>query len=259
LLEQCADINQATEHGTTALMKASLKGHVEVVRLLLEKGANVNQFKKDSTVQPEKYCSTALIFASQKGHVEVVKLLLAYKANPHLLMSNGYSALIAASINGHDKVVKVLLESGVAVDSAKKNATTALIFASRNGHVEVVKLLLKYKAALNFKDWEGVTALMAASQKGHVKIARLLLNMGANLALAMGYGNQATALDIAREYNGEDSDIFKLLSEHPARRAATITILGIGRFRLFANVNVPKEVVKLIALEVDALPTFTRS
>ena len=60
-------MNQGTtDNGSTALMCASLEGHAEVVKLLLQKeGIDVNQSTTDDG-------GTALMSASQNGHAEVV-------------------------------------------------------------------------------------------------------------------------------------------------------------------------------------------
>jgi ankyrin repeat protein len=64
------NVNEADETGWTALVLASLKGHVGVVRLLLARqGVEVNQTAQNG--------ATALMVASQNGHDEVVRLLLA--------------------------------------------------------------------------------------------------------------------------------------------------------------------------------------
>ena len=54
--------------GTTALMLAAQDGHVEIVRLLLESGADKHLAMNDGR--------TALIVAPQRGHLEIVELLL---------------------------------------------------------------------------------------------------------------------------------------------------------------------------------------
>ena len=58
----------AKRNGATAVLGASQNGHLEIVRLLLESGADKDLTKNDG--------ATALTIASQNGHLEVVRLLL---------------------------------------------------------------------------------------------------------------------------------------------------------------------------------------
>ena len=67
LLENGADINIRDNGGDTPLILASIKGHTDIVRLLLENEANVNSIGYDG--------DTALIRASDKGYADIVKLL----------------------------------------------------------------------------------------------------------------------------------------------------------------------------------------
>ena len=55
--------------GATALMMASEGGRLEVVRLLVERGANVNAARKSDGC-------TAMMWASEKGHLEIAQLLV---------------------------------------------------------------------------------------------------------------------------------------------------------------------------------------
>ena len=67
LLEAGADVNLADRRGRTALMNAAFDRHVEVMRLLLETGADKNL--------ADRCDRTALMFAAVNGHVEVMRLL----------------------------------------------------------------------------------------------------------------------------------------------------------------------------------------
>ena len=101
----CADrtiVNEQTKSlGMTALIFASLEGHIEIVHLLLQKGSepNMTGFKGE----------TALMAASQNGNTEIVDLLLEAGADPNVFYSDGKTALTLASRGCHSKVVKLLL------------------------------------------------------------------------------------------------------------------------------------------------------
>jgi ankyrin repeat protein len=68
LLEKGAEVDlQGTYEGFTALMTAASEGLVDIVRVLLEHGADPSLVDKDG--------DTAASFAQQNGHAEVVALL----------------------------------------------------------------------------------------------------------------------------------------------------------------------------------------
>jgi len=137
-----------------ALQWASGNGHAEVVRLLLDAGANVHA-----------YNDWALQWASQNGRTEVVKLLLDAGANVH---ANSDWALRWASLHGYIEVVKLLLGAGANVHAMDD---WALQWASNDGHVEVVKLLLNAGADVHANsDW----ALRRASLHGYIEVVKLL-------------------------------------------------------------------------------------
>ena len=133
LLEAGADENAASTDGATALMVAAFRGHLEVVRVLLEAGADKHAATHDG--------ETALVVAAYQGHLEVVRLLLEAEADPNMATEDGLTALIAAAINGHLEVVRLLLEAGADKNAAKADGATALIAAAGNGHLDVVRLL----------------------------------------------------------------------------------------------------------------------
>lgn len=84
LLEQGADINQANSAGDTPLYVASEMGHVEVVRILIENGADINQAESNG--------QTPLMIAVESGHFEVVEALLEYGANLNAKTDEGDTA-----------------------------------------------------------------------------------------------------------------------------------------------------------------------
>ncbi|OLQ12858.1 Kinase D-interacting substrate of 220 kDa [Symbiodinium microadriaticum] len=170
--------------GQPALTIASMQGHVEVARLLLEAGADKNFHNG----------TTALMLASLQGHVEAAQLLVEANANTDLTDRNGLTALTIASGQGFVEVVRVLLEAGVDKDLAANNGATALTMASDQGNVEIVHLLLEAGAAKNLVSNVGLTALMTASGQGHVEVVRLLLEASADKNLSSRNGSTALML-----------------------------------------------------------------
>ena len=113
---------------------------MEVVQLLLERGADVN-------AQGGKHYENALQAASYRGHFDIVQLLLQSGAKvTHTIPSTKpwfshklKNALEAAAVNGHKDVVKLLLDHGV----EQEHLDTALRSARKK---DIVNLLLEHGA-----------------------------------------------------------------------------------------------------------------
>ncbi|KAL5349551.1 hypothetical protein ACLOAV_005846 [Pseudogymnoascus australis] len=142
------DLNRIGVWHRTPLFAASWKGNIDVVKVLLEHGADVT-VANDNRVTP-------LNTASISGHVDVVKVLLEHKADVTVANDSGWTPLNSASSNGHVDVVKVLLEHSADVTVANNNEWTPLNTASLSGHVDVVKVLLEHGADVtvaNKNEW----------------------------------------------------------------------------------------------------------
>jgi ankyrin repeat protein len=74
LLDKGADVNAKFRYGATALFKAAERGHLEVAKVLLARGADV-------TVKDTFYGATAITWALNNKHVEIVRLLLEKDAS----------------------------------------------------------------------------------------------------------------------------------------------------------------------------------
>src|SRR5574337_289668 len=98
------DVNAADEYGWTALMRASLRGHLEVVQLLIANGAWVHVKSNEGW--------TALMRASLAGHLEVVQTLLAQGVDVKARQDNGVTALRIAHYKSENEVVQLLKKAG---------------------------------------------------------------------------------------------------------------------------------------------------
>ncbi len=182
--------------GSVLLSKAAWDGSMEMVKLLLEYGADINL--NDLGIP-------ALVQAASKGYAEMVEFLLDHGADIDILafiVGGKYAtALMAAAEAGHAEIVKLLLERGADISTYIDgwSPPTALALAAEEGHTEIVRLLLEHGADINVKDsFNGNTPLMIAAIYGHVMIVELLFEHGAEANLISQ--NDLTAEGIARYY-----------------------------------------------------------
>ncbi|KAG4068203.1 hypothetical protein HA402_008844 [Bradysia odoriphaga] len=115
LLEKGANINGKDEDGETAIMNASNNGRYETVKFLIENGADVNG--KDG------YGKTPIMFAAAFDNSGIIKLLVDNGANINATDNGGWSALIYAAYDGREIAVRALLRKGADADYALKYAT----------------------------------------------------------------------------------------------------------------------------------------
>lgn len=161
---------QDGEYGD-ALQAASYMGHEDIVRLLLEKGAQVN-------AEGGKY-GCALQAASYMGHKTVLEVLLEEGANVNAKGGKYGNALQAACYDGHEAIIRLLIDNHANVNAEGGYFGTALQAASAEGHINVVQLLCENQANVNVRGGYFGTALEAARGEGHEQVAKFLTTKGA--------------------------------------------------------------------------------
>ena len=132
LVEQGEDINQVGGHSKdTALGRAALVGHLEVVRYLVEQGAD--REKTDTNGW------TPLLNASYNGHLEVVRYLLEQGANRDKANNFDYTSLHYATGLGHLETVKLLMVYGADLNARNDNGRLPIDVA----HTEEIKQAIR--------------------------------------------------------------------------------------------------------------------
>jgi ankyrin repeat protein len=119
--------------GKTPLMLAAVEGQPEIIRLLMEYGANIRT--------RDKLGNTALIYAASAGHDAAVDALLDNGAPIDKRNKRGVSALIIAARLGHAYVVERLVERGADTGLADHTGRSALDWGRDNRHAAIVRLL----------------------------------------------------------------------------------------------------------------------
>lgn len=141
------DIDAFDETGSTALFLAANWGCVDIVRFLIEAGADVNRGDEDDKETPLMIAAARTnlygnkIYIGDNGHIEVMKLLIKAGANVNAKSSFGWTALMGAANAGSIEAVKLLLKSGANPKHRSADKDTALSRAKEAGYADVVKLL----------------------------------------------------------------------------------------------------------------------
>uniref|UniRef100_A0A670IRL4 Ankyrin 2 n=1 Tax=Podarcis muralis TaxID=64176 RepID=A0A670IRL4_PODMU len=262
LLERGSAVDSATKKGNTALHIASLAGqaevvkvlngftplymaaqenHIEVVKYLLENGANQSTATEDGF--------TPLAVALQQGHNQAVAILLENDTkgkvrlpalhiaarkddtkSAALLLQNdhnadvqskmmvnrttesGFTPLHIAAHYGNVNVATLLLNRGAVVDFTARNGITPLHVASKRGNTNMVKLLLDRGGQIDAKTRDGLTPLHCAARSGHDQVVELLLERGAPLLARTKNG--LSPLHMAAQ--GDHVECVKHLLQHKA-------------------------------------------
>jgi ankyrin repeat protein len=177
LLRNGADPNSPpgpNDKGMNSLIFASWKGHQDIVRLLVDAGADLN-FRSQTG-------ATALVYAASGGHEECVRILLNKGARTDIPMNDGTTALLAGVRSKNSQIVEMIARqsSAESINLRRQNGDNALLFASKSNDLRTLDAVLGANPALEEKDGFGQTALMNLARKGNTRGVIHLLKKGAN-------------------------------------------------------------------------------
>ncbi|CAF1355808.1 unnamed protein product [Adineta ricciae] len=245
LIERGANLEEVNDEGYTPLMEASREGHDDLVNLLVSRGADVNRTTDDTQETALTLAcaggfldvakilishganvnlgqSTPLMEASQEGHTELVQYLIQNNADVNQTTSAGETALAYACESGRTEVAEILLNSGAHIDQTENEGRTPLMKAVRAGHTCTVRYLISKGADVNRStNSNDSTVLSLACAGGHLEVTALLLKHGSDPNHLLK--DRSNCLIEAAK--GGHTEIVKLLLEYPksvTQRTSTI-------------------------------------
>lgn len=165
----------------TALHWSVNSGHIEIVKLLIEKGSDINKrtYAGDSRIR-----ETPLEIAAYKNNYEIAKLLLDSGANIEGSGQNFFWPLYSASKIGNIKLIQLFIKSGANLNRTGVDGYSAIHVAIEKKQIKAIKFLLENKFNPNLVGMHdnipmGSTPLQFAKEKGNKEIINLLQSHGA--------------------------------------------------------------------------------
>jgi cytohesin len=206
LLEKGAEVDAKNARGLTPLAFTVAQDRIQAAGLLIERGANVN-CRNPLNMTP-------LIIAAEQGAVELVKILIAAGADVGIESRIG-TALHRASLKGDTEIIRALLKAG-ANTAAISRGVSPLHLAATAGHLEAASALVEGGADINKQDGHGRTPLhrVLGSSNPHVsEIALFFIDRGAEVNSVDEAGEPLLMTAVREGY----TDVVKRLLEKGAR------------------------------------------
>ncbi|KAL4778818.1 ankyrin repeat-containing domain protein [Aspergillus varians] len=166
------DLDERNSSGDTVLSVAAGFHNIDIVKLLLEAGADVNAVSTKSGYSPIHNDGYRL-------SLDMVELLIQHGADVNKAIvgsvNNGWTPLLFATCSQLEDVARFLLAKGAEVNHQDGIGSTALHTIAMIGNTKIAQLLLDHGADADMEDAEGSTALQEAATHGSVDMVKLIL------------------------------------------------------------------------------------
>ncbi|KAK7440453.1 hypothetical protein VKT23_017091 [Stygiomarasmius scandens] len=225
-------VNEFTSPRDTPLHAAVHGKHIQVIKLLVQRGANV--YPLLYAIEHGKLDTVKLLMLNGASHewalhaaaeyqkIDIMQFVLDIEGvNVNAKGAFGTTPLQDAAWDGEENIIKLLIEKGADVNAEGGEYGTALRAAVCCGQLGAVKLLIAKGADVNAKAGREGTALEAAAYRGRLNIVRILLESGADAKVKGGlYGSAIQAARASPSYlqvsEETKKSIIELLRQHGA-------------------------------------------
>ena len=187
MLSKAKNVNPAQLNGTTPLHRASEKGRLEIVKMIIEDADERFDTQSNNCTQ---------VAATRNEKDEYFNIASKSGLNLDVPDQFGCAPLYLAALNNHIDVCRYLILRGADLECRDANWWTPLHLAVMKGNFEVARLLLRRGADPNPQVREGWTPLHISVFNQHVRLSHLLLKYGADPEIQDDMSE--TPLDIAK-------------------------------------------------------------
>ena len=242
LVKHGADIDAVTSYGESPLTTAAFQGRLDVVRFLLDAGANA-----------ERLAWTPAMMATCLGTLEELQGILDKGGELDQRDYFDRTVWLLSAIVGDVRKAQLLHEHGIDIEERGRMGDTALANCVSRGHVPMARWLIQIGANVNNPDDSGNTPLMIAAQSGQAESVQLLLDAGADPGAKNTYDqtalSMASSASVVRELvkAGEDlteisTDMRRSLTQMSGSETLEVTLEQYlsGRYPRFGRSN-PEE------------------
>jgi len=214
-------VSLANNYGATPMGLAAEVGNAEIIKLLLEAGADADS--------PNPEGQTALLAVARTGNVEAAELLIKHGAKVDARERwGGQTALMWASARRHPQMMQFLISKGADVNarsihrdyqrhvtaegrpkSLDSGGFTPLLYAARENCLACVEVLVRNGADIDLPDPDGVSPLLLAIMNENWDLAKQLIEAGANVNQWDIYGEAPlfTAVGLRNQISGGHASI----------------------------------------------------
>ncbi len=216
---RAAGPNEADSQGVTPLMNAAAIGSLDAMKLLIERGAEVNA--------QNAFGSTALMWSARDA--QKVRFLLAHGADVNKATKTGRTALtIAALSNPSAETVHMLLERGADPSLVDNLGNNAFLSALKGNDAATIRLLADSPGDVNRADPLGETPLMREAAMRNIEAVKLLLEKGAECKTQRRPGDSPRLkVKNGKVELGGFTPLIMAATYGPARKALVKVLLGM--------------------------------
>jgi len=174
MISRGAKVDELNYLGAPPLQYAVARGHIEIARILVDNGADVNFRIKEG--------GTPLMGAATCLKPRSIEFLLSKGADPNKKGDGGLFPLACpfqpdvAAVDKQIECIRLLVSAGAQIDDRADSGFTPLMKAAWFGNTQAAEELLRLGADPGLQDNHGKTAAMIAVERGHDELARLLKN-----------------------------------------------------------------------------------